>query len=78
MFITKSGSTQVIAALIILVVVMSFSITTSYAQDDVDEISKAQTESNQSHNNSKSDQDHFQKWALFPIITSSAEKSAMV
>jgi hypothetical protein len=78
MFITKNGSTQILAVLLILVIVMGFSMTTLYAQDDVDETSKAQTESNQNHKNSKSDQDQFQKWALFPIITSSAETGLML
>jgi hypothetical protein len=79
MLFNKSGLTLTIAVLIIFTVTMGFGSTSSYAyaQDDND-VSNPQAEASQSHNNPKSNQDQFQKWALFPIIASSAETGLLL
>ena len=79
MLTNKSGSTLIITVLMIFAATMGFGSTSLYASAQNDnEISSPQTESNQSHNNPKSNQAEFQKWALFPIIASSAETGLML
>jgi hypothetical protein len=79
MLINKSGLTLTITILMIFAFTMGFGSTSSYSYaQDASEVSDPQTKANQSHNNSKSNQDQFQKWALFPIIASSTETGLLL
>jgi hypothetical protein len=71
-----------VLALIILALtamaVMGFGHKFSWAYASADEVPKLQSEPNRDKDNSESKKDDFQKWALFPIISSSAETGLML